>query len=747
MNSPIPLPLLFLLSSPLLASLLSAQAPIITSITAPRQIVEAGGSVTLEVQATGATHYQWRRNGFAIPGATASTLTLAAAHPTKDNGWYQAIVSNQSGLSPATTRSAAIFVLVSSANYQVRHWGIDKYGEGSIPAALSRPVGLAGGWAHSLAITAAGTVVGWGYQGPERRASPPAGLSDVVALSALTSYSLALRANGTVLGWGLNDYGETRPPAGLRDVVAIAAGYDHALALRSDGTVVGWGLNSSGQTTIPPTAVDIVAIAAGEQYSLALRADGTVVAWGLAQSGRTEVPANLRNVRAISVYKENSIALLDNGTLVSWGSTLNQRNEVPLGTLVQADLGLNYGLGLRPNGQVVAWGEVSLGGGVDPRFPEEVVQLVAANSFNLALVDTRSVIPAAPAAVTRDPTPQIVETGGTLRLAVLAEGSPSPTYQWLRNGQAIAGATSFAYVDPAIIKAEAGTYEVVVTNVIGTTTHTQKSAAANVEVVPTSRLSNLSVRTSLAPAQVLTLGAVAAGQPKTFLIRAGGPALNAFGLQGMADPRLDLYRGTPSPSGSNDDWNPALASVFQSVGAFPYAAGSRDAALNPSLTGAFTVEAKGTGPGAVLVEAYDVTGGITGRLVNLSARNQVGTGDDILIAGFAISGTGTKQVLIRAVGPGLTGFGVPGALADPRLAVFSSAGARLAENDNWGTRIGTATLATAANFSAVGAFPLNANSRDAAILITLNAGASYTVQVAGVNNTTGEALIEVYEVF
>jgi hypothetical protein len=134
-------------------------------------------------------------------------------------------------------------------------------------------------------------------------------------------------------------------------------------------------------------------------------------------------------------------------------------------------------------------------------------------------------------------------------------------------------------------------------------------------------------------------------------------------------------------------------------------------------------------------------------LVNLSAWNFVGTGSDILIAGFAIAGSGTKQVLIRAVGPALTAFGVPGALADPRLEVFDGTGRSLAVNDNWGTAVGSATLATAATFSAVGAFPLTAGSRDAALLLTLNAGASYTVQVAGVNNATGEGLVEVYEVF
>ena len=99
------------------------------------------------------------------------------------------------------------------------------------------------------------------------------------------------------------------------------------------------------------------------------------------------------------------------------------------------------------------------------------------------------------------------------------------------------------------------------------------------------------------------------------------------------------------------------------------------------------------------------------------------------------------------MGPALTGFGVPGALDDPRLEIYDGSGRSLAANDNWGTPVGSAAAATAATFSQVGAFPLAAGSRDAALLITLSAGASYTVQVAGVNNTTGEALIEVYEVF
>jgi hypothetical protein len=79
-------------------------------------------------------------------------------------------------------------------------------------------------------------------------------------------------------------------------------------------------------------------------------------------------------------------------------------------------------------------------------------------------------------------------------------------------------------------------------------------------------------------------------------------------------------------------------------------------------------------------------------------------------------------------------------LADPTLRVVDGKGMAIASNDNW-----VATLAP--TFVQVGAFPLTAASRDAALLVTLPAGGTYTIQVSGVNNATGEALIEVYEVF
>jgi hypothetical protein len=205
----------------------------------------------------------------------------------------------------------------------------------------------------------------------------------------------------------------------------------------------------------------------------------------------------------------------------------------------------------------------------------------------------------------------------------------------------------------------------------------------------------------------------------------------------MADPRLELYNGSNKVF-ENDDWPASLAPTFSTVGAFPFAAGSRDAAFVQSVDGARSIQARGTAAGVVLVEAYDTGSGNNPRLINVSARNRVGTGDDILIAGFNVTGTGNKQLLIRAVGPKLGGFGVTGFLVDPKLEVYSSAGAKLTENDDW-----SATLAP--TFTAVAAFPLDAGSKDAALLTTVAPG-SYTVQVRGADGGTGEALIEIYEV-
>ncbi|HEY1106976.1 MAG TPA: hypothetical protein VGE76_00040, partial [Opitutaceae bacterium] len=191
--------------------------------------------------------------------------------------------------------------------------------------------------------------------------------------------------------------------------------------------------------------------------------------------------------------------------------------------------------------------------------------------------------------------------------------------------------------------------------------------------------------------------------------------------------------------GENDSWDSSLASTFAQVGAFSLPTGSKDAALTVTLPGgAGTAQVTGTDAGVALFEAYDTASLAASKLINLSARASVGAADSALIAGFSINGAGTKRLLVRAIGPRLVDFGVTGTLSDPRLDIYNSAGTLVASNDNW-------LAANTSAFTQAGAFALTTGSRDAVVVVTLPAGASYTVIVTGVDGATGQAMVEIYD--
>lgn len=124
------------------------------------------------------------------------------------------------------------------------------------------------------------------------------------------------------------------------------------------------------------------------------------------------------------------------------------------------------------------------------------------------------------------------------------------------------------------------------------------------------------------------------------------------------------------------------------------------------------------------------------RLANLSTRAQVGPGANVMSAGFVVGEGAPTRVLVRAIGPALAAFSVTGTLNDPVLELFAGRGARLTTNDNW-------TTADAAAMAGVGAFPLSAGSRDAALVLDLAPG-NFTIQVTGTAGATGVALVEIY---
>lgn len=260
---------------------------------------------------------------------------------------------------------------------------------------------------------------------------------------------------------------------------------------------------------------------------------------------------------------------------------------------------------------------------------------------------------------------------------------------------------------------------------------------AVLEVQPTTtRLVNGSVRTTVAAGQTMIVGFSPEGA-SSVLMRAVGPGLSQFGVPGvLADPLLFLYSPTRLLE-SNEDWvaSPELQAATASVGAFALPAGSRDSVILRSLTGGHSLNLAARAAGDVMLEVYSVGAGA--GLRNFSTRGRVGAVGDRLIAGFVILGQGAHPVLIRAVGPKLAAFGITSASADPRLEVYRN-GVRAADNDDWMQAVSAADLAAA------GAFPLDGDTKSAAVRLSLTGGAAYTVEVFGAG-APGEVLLEVYQ--
>ncbi len=369
--------------------------------------------------------------------------------------------------------------------------------------------------------------------------------------------------------------------------------------------------------------------------------------------------------------------------------------------------------------------------------------------------------------ITKHPQSLVVAARSGVIMSVEAQGAPPLVYQWLLNGAPIPGATNTTLSLTNVDATRVGTYTVAITS--NAATATSDRATLTLSTVPT-KLANISTRgVTTGGANVLIGGFVVVGanqqQTRQMLIRVIGPTLGAapFNVAGvLANPRLEVYSGNaPNPVLTNEDWGTqaggaaqvtAIQQASQRVAAFALPNNSLDAVVLATLPpGPYTVQAKGpannpNASGVVLIEVYDVTpnAATPGRAANVSTRGSVGTGTNILIAGFVVNGGVSRRVLVRGAGPTLANLGVPGVLADPQLTLIDQAtGRTLATNDNWASGEDAGIIANAA--SAAGAFPFASGSRDSAIIIMLPPGA-YTAQLSGVGGGTGVGIVEVYDV-
>ena len=141
---------------------------------------------------------------------------------------------------------------------------------------------------------------------------------------------------------------------------------------------------------------------------------------------------------------------------------------------------------------------------------------------------------------------------------------------------------------------------------------------------------------------------------------------------------------------------------------------------------------------------YDLNPAASSSLGNISTRSLVQTSDNVMIGGFIVQGGGPKRVIIRAIGPELTQSGITNPLANPTLELHNGTGALIAANNNWQTTIlgGVITSNQVSDIQNSGHAPTAAS--ESAIIANLPPG-NYTAIVRGVNNTTGVALVEVYD--
>jgi hypothetical protein len=265
---------------------------------------------------------------------------------------------------------------------------------------------------------------------------------------------------------------------------------------------------------------------------------------------------------------------------------------------------------------------------------------------------------------------------------------------------------------------------------------------------PPLQLLNISTRMRVDSGEkVLIAGFIITGtEPKKVIVRGIGPSLN--GVVGrLSDPVLELHQGN-STLAVNDNWRVRQDGSSQEAEVLASTVAPQNdlesaivMTLNPGSYTAILSGKNGAG-GIGVVEVFDLARAANSQLSNISTRGFVDINNDVMIGGFIMGQTtdGMATILVRALGPSLTGAGVQGALPDPTLELHNTNGTLLATNDNWKINDQTQQSQESAIRATTLAPP---NDSEAAILTTLSQGA-YTAIVRGKNNTTGVGLVEVF---
>ena len=308
--------------------------------------------------------------------------------------------------------------------------------------------------------------------------------------------------------------------------------------------------------------------------------------------------------------------------------------------------------------------------------------------------------------------------------------SPTPTATATATATPTATATATATVPPSATPTATAT---------GTAT-----ATATATIAPTATPSaspaqalNLSTRMNVLTGANVGIGGfiITGSAPKHLLLRGIGPSLTQVGVaNALADPVMELHGVGGFVTITNDNWrdDPVQEAAIIATGIPP--SNNLEAAIDVTLLpGSYTaiVSGKNNTTGVGLVELYDLSPAVLAKLANISTRAFVGTGGDIVIAGFILGhNTGDVRIAVRGLSPV-----VPNPLPNPRLELRDANGALIGSNENWQDDAAQAAALTAAGLAPP-------NTLDAAIIATLPPGL-YTALLSG--GGTGVGLVEVYD--